>query len=226
MNSQRPLIRDIAIVLGTSIFLAFTFNIFNSKSIPLVRKEVEKVSVSDSALFSSFPQRKDSASTAGNEGQTPESTKDDHTDVKVIAPEHDRALKNPDSVAATVAGERKQETKKDVFRIITLDQFKRLMAQAKPVIFDDRDAEGYRKGHVKGARNLYGLEADQRFEQLVTIPRDTLIVLYCNNPDCHLGRMAADFLTAIGFTNLYLYDDGWDGWEKAKMPVDSTTVQW
>ena|SRR5258706_9018760 len=225
MNSQRSLIGGVAIVLGTSILLAFSFNFFNSKSIPLVRKEVEKVAVSDSALFPPFLQRKDSASAKDNE-QSPPSVRDTHPDVKVIAPEHERALKNPDSVAAAVAKDRRRETKKDVFRIITLQQFKRLIAEAKPVIFDARDADGYRKGHVKGARNLYGLEADQRFEQLVTIPRDTLIILYCNNPDCHLGRMAAEFLDAIGFTTMYLYDDGWDGWEKAKMPVDTTMVEW
>jgi 3-mercaptopyruvate sulfurtransferase SseA len=34
--------------------------------------------------------------------------------------------------------------------------------------------------------------------------------------------MVAEFMQAIGFKRLYLYDDGWDGWEKAKMPVDSS----
>jgi len=221
MNHQRSLPRDIAIILATSIFLAFAFNIFSNKSIPLIRKETEKVAVSDSELFS-MPHPHQAADTTSHlTGK-----QDDHPDVQVIAPEHERALRNPDSMASVVAKERKEETKKDIFRIITLAQFKRLMASAKPVIFDARDAEGYRKGHVQGARNLYGLEADQHFEQLVTIPRDTLIIFYCNNPDCHLGRMAAEFLGNIGFTKLYLYDDGWDGWEKAKMPVDSTTVDW
>ena len=217
--------RDVAIVLATSIFLAFTYNVFSSKSLPLIRKEVEKVSVSDSELFSPSPVKKSSQPTVGS-SRAMVTNGGDHPDVKVIAPEHDRAIKNPDSMAAVVAKERKKAAAKEVFRIITLDQFKRLMANAKPVIFDNRDAEGYRKGHVKGARNLYGLEADQQFERLVTIPRDTLILLYCNNPECHLGRMAAEFLGAIGFTKLYLYDDGWDGWVNAKMPVDTTMVDW
>jgi rhodanese-related sulfurtransferase len=221
MNSRPSLLREITIVLATTIFLAFTFNIFSSKSIPLIRKATEKVAVSDSELFS-LPHPP-----AVSDTTRPVTDKqDDHSDGKVIAPEHERALRNPDSMASVVAKEKKEEAQKDIVRIITLGQFKRLIASAKPVIFDARDAEGYRKGHIQGARNLYGLEADQHFEQLVTIPRDTIIILYCNNPECHLGRMAAEFLGNIGFTKLYLYDDGWDGWEKAKMPVDSTTVDW
>jgi rhodanese-related sulfurtransferase len=101
---------------------------------------------------------------------------------------------------------------------------KRLMAEKHPLIFDARDTAAYRKGHVKGARNIVGQEAGNHFSEMVTIPRDTLIIIYCNNPECHLGRMLAEFMGAVGFTNLLLYDDGWDGWEKAKMPVDSTTV--
>jgi hypothetical protein len=29
-------------------------------------------------------------------------------------------------------------------------------------------------------------------------------------------------MVSMEFKNICLYDDGWDGWEKAKMPVDTT----
>ena len=224
MNSDHSLLRGITIIVAMSILLAFVHNMFSAKSIPLIRKEVEKVTVSDSDLFRPMPVQ---TLPAANDTVHALSTKnDEHPDVQVIAPEHERALRNPDSAAAVVAQERKAKEEKTVYRIITLDQFKRLIEKSKPIIFDARDAEGYKKGHVKGARNLYGPDAADRFEQLVVLPRDTLIILYCNNPDCHLGRMAGDFLGVIGFTKMYLYDDGWDGWIQAKMPIDSTMVEW
>jgi rhodanese-related sulfurtransferase len=60
------------------------------------------------------------------------------------------------------------------------------------------------------------LEVDQYFERFVTLPRDTLILIYCNNPECHLSRIVGDFLQVMGFSNMYHYDGGWDEWSKAK----------
>lgn len=206
MKTQQSLTREILIIIVLSVLLAFTYNAFSGKRIPLIRKEVEKVNVSDSTLFGSN-EKKDSTQSSS---------------IKVIAPLHERALANADSMAKVVVAEKKD---KEIFRIITLDQMKRLMVEKHPLIFDARDTAAYRKGHVKGARNIFGQEAGDHFEEIVTIPRDTLIIIYCNNPDCHLGRMLAEFMGAIGFTNLLLYDDGWDGWEKAKMPIDSTVAE-
>ena len=203
MKTPRSIFREILLIGFLSVLLAFTYNAFSGKSIPLIRKGVEKIGVSDSVLF----------------GQ---SKMDDSTHappVKVIAPLHERALANPDSMVKVVAAGKND---KDVYRIITLDQMKRVMAEQHPLIFDARDTAAYRKGHVKGARNIFGEEAGEHFEEMVLIPRDTLIVIYCNNPQCHLGRMLGEFMGAFGFTNLLLYDDGWDGWEKAKMPIDTT----
>ncbi len=60
--------------------------------------------------------------------------------------------------------------------------------------------------------------------RLAVIPRDTLIIVYCSNSECPLGRSLAEFLGVMEFKNLLLYDDGWDGWQKAGMPVDTTVA--
>jgi rhodanese-related sulfurtransferase len=205
MKTQRSLTREIFFIVMLSVILAFTYNALSGKRIPLIRKEIEKMGVPDSVLF----------------GATEKNDTTQHASVKVIAPLHERALANADSIAKVVATEKKN---KEIFRIVTLDQMKRLMVEKHPLIFDARDTAAFHKGHVKGARNIFGQEAGDHFNEMVTIPRDTLIIIYCNNPECQLGRMLAEFMGAIGFTDLLLYDDGWDGWEKAKMPVDSTAV--
>ena len=203
-------VREICTIILSSVFLAFVYNAFSSKPLPLIRSGPKKIMASDSALFTS-------RDTTEYEALTDTSKQ---PRLRIIAPLHERVLRNPDSVAATVRHE-----KSDPFlKIVTLPQVKRLLAEGRSMFIDARESDAYRKGHIEGARNIFGLEADQHFEELVYIPRDTLIVIYCSNPQCELGRMLAEFMSGLGFTNFYLYDDGWDGWIEAKMPVDSAGV--
>lgn len=196
-KSKPPsLLREIWTILFLSVFLSLVYNTFSSKGIPLIRKEIQKVTVADSVLF------------------TPDI--DTTQNVKVIAPLHERALHNPDSMAKLYP--KVQEP----FRVISLQQLKKMLAEKRGVLLDARSTDEFRKGHIKGARNIPALEVEKYFDQLVTIPHDTIVIIYCNNPDCHMGQILADFLKVMEFQSLLLYDDGWDGWVEAKMPVDTS----
>ncbi|HZY10201.1 MAG TPA: rhodanese-like domain-containing protein, partial [Bacteroidota bacterium] len=127
-------------------------------------------------------------------------------------------------LSAKHVGEQALLPKDKTYNIISLTQLTRILSDGNAVVFDARKPEEFRQGHVHGARNIFGLEAEEHFEELVQIQRDTLIVIYCNNPECHLGPMLADFMHLLGFTKLYLYDGGWDGWIEAKMPIDSSMI--
>jgi len=212
--------RNILFIVFTSLVLAFGFNALSPKGLSLIRRTTEKIAVSDSALFGSVKSGSDTL--AGGSVSPGPGQQNETAGIKVIAPLHERALAHPESASAISA----DGGTKDLFRIISLKQFRQLMKEARPLIFDARDSASYIKGHVKGARNADGLQTDAYFEKLVPIPKDTLVIIYCNNPECHLGRMLSDFMGALGFTNLLLYDDGWDGWEKARMPVDTSIVSW
>ena len=205
--------KEAALIIGISVVLGLLTNAFSAKPLPLIPSQARNVAVSDESLFG--------APVRGSDTPAPPPVKRSDA-VKVIAPLHDQALKNPDSTAAAAASPRKEETTKIIF----LAQFRRLMKDAHPLIIDGRESDAYAKGHVKGAHNAYGLEIEHYFERLAVLPKDTLVLVYCTNPECHLGRMVTEFMTAIGFTNIYLYDDGWDGWEKAGLPADTTDVPW
>ncbi len=207
--------REISQICLLSILVALIYNAFSPKGLPLIRVEPQKTAVSDSALFSS-----PSSDTIGHAKPVSDTTA--WKDIKVIAPLHERALRNPDSVKALVQA-KKEEL---VYRIISLDQLTRLLDAGRGLLIDARSEEDYLKGHIKGARNVFGQEPEKHFEHFVQIPRDTLVIVYCNNPECHLGRVLAEFMAVMEFNNIVLYDDGWDGWEKAKMPVDSTAMGW
>ncbi len=209
-TNNKSLIREVGIIIVMSIFLALVYNVFSSKGIPLIRKEVVKISASDSLLFSHANQVDSLTLIDTRDSALPK-------DIKVIAPLHERALKNPDSVAKLYP------PKSDpVWKIISLEQLYRLLAEKRGILLDARTEEEFKKGNIPGARNIPGLEPEKYIEQIITQPRDTLIIIYCNNPECHLAQMLAEFLSVMEFKNLYLYDDGWDGWKKAQMPIDTS----
>jgi rhodanese-related sulfurtransferase len=131
------------------------------------------------------------------------------------------STQNSDSVAKAV----KPGTKNETFHIISLGQFKRLRAENRGILFDARTAEDFAVSRISGAKNIPGQDAPQHFDDVAELPRDTLLIIYCNNPDCHLGRFLAEFLNALEFKNILLYDDGWDGWLAAKEPIDTVRIR-
>ncbi len=203
MTKTTSILREIVMIILLSVFLALVYNAFSSRGIPLIRKEIQKIAASDSVLFS-------------------RSSRDDSTQgVKVIAPLHERALSNPDSMAKLYPTVQEQD-----FKIISLTQLKKLLGEKRGVMLDARSAEEYKQGHIMGASNIPALEVEKYFDKLVTIPRDTLVIIYCNNPECYLGQVLADFLKVMEFKHLLIYDDGWDGWTQAKMPIDTTSLNY
>ena len=206
--------RDVLLIMSLAVIFAFVYNSFSAHGIPFLRVEPKTIGVSDSALFLHEPLKP-----AGSDRQSTDTSVS--SEVKVVAPLHERALRNADSMKAIVQSSPETE---NVYRIITLEQLKRLRAQRRGLLFDARTAADYRISRIRGARNIPGEEAEDHFSDVADLPRDTLIIIYCNNTDCHLGRVLAEFLKVVDFKNVFLYNDGWDGWLKAKEPIDTSRV--
>jgi rhodanese-related sulfurtransferase len=105
------------------------------------------------------------------------------------------------------------------FRIITLSQMKRIVVEKKGIVADARTPDEYAAGHLAGSINLYAMEPENYVEKIADLPRDTLVAVYCSNPHCPFARTVAELLGTFGFTNILLYDDGYDGWTGARLPV-------
>lgn len=191
----RPLFKEAFLIIFLSILLGLVYNTTSQKGIPLIREKIKKITTLDALLFSN-PER---------DTVLP--------DVPVIAPLHEQALRNSDSIERNY----KKADKKSI-NIVNIEQVKKILNEKRALIIDARDIESYRHGHISGAINVPGLNVDQYFEEFVELPRDTLILLYCNNPTCHLSRLVGDFLQTLGFTRLYHFDGGFDEWMDKKMP--------
>jgi len=77
-------------------------------------------------------------------------------------------------------------------------------------VVDARDAAQYAKGHIPGAVNIEWRQAVARRGEL---PKDRMVLVYCNSGS--LSAQAAFALRLLGYDNVKVLQDGFDGW-KAK----------
>ena len=72
--------------------------------------------------------------------------------------------------------------------------------------------------HIAGAEHLNFKQvtrgARDRFNQ------DDTIVVYCADRDCSASSTAAEKLDAVGFTNVYDYEEGKKDWQSAGYPME------
>jgi rhodanese-related sulfurtransferase len=207
------LIREIGLIILLSIVVALVYNYFSARGIPLIREEKEKIIIADSVLF-----RSSSQSDISSFADKPDSVL--AKEIPVNAPLHQQALQMRDS-----AIRKNPEIEKPSYPMVDLSQLQRLIREHRGIIIDARNSDDYARGHISGARNIPALDTDRHIEELLAIPRDTLMIIYCNGPECELGHVLVDFLRVLEFTNLVIYEDGWEGWTNAQMPVDTSNVK-
>jgi rhodanese-related sulfurtransferase len=90
------------------------------------------------------------------------------------------------------------------------------------VVVDARTPETYARGHVPGAINLPHRTIDS--DTVASLPRDRVIVTYCDGIFCNASTKAAAKLTALGFKVKEMLD-GMEGWRKEGYPVQETIMQ-
>jgi rhodanese-related sulfurtransferase len=208
-----PFLRETGAILLMAVFLALVYNYFSAKPLPLIRVEPVKVATADSLLFNAgrtLDTAKINSLVRDAAGHRPDSTP---------TPLQKKALANPDSIARVAAREAAS-----LFKTVTLQQVRRMLGEHRTLFFDARTPEEFGKGHIRGSRNIPGEDLSPHFPELAIIPRDTLIVVYCNGPLCNLGRELAQFLQTMEFTHVFLYDGGWEEWDKEKLAADSTVT--
>ena len=80
----------------------------------------------------------------------------------------------------------------------------------KVFVVDARDAVQYAKEHIPGAVNIEWRQAVARRGE---IPKDRMVVMYCNSGS--LSAQAVFALRLLGYDNVKVLQDGLEGW-KAK----------
>ncbi len=79
---------------------------------------------------------------------------------------------------------------------------------------DAREDTLYKAGHIPGAINVSFDHIDKDGDKFLALPKDDLIVIYCDGGDCHLSHDLAEFALAQGYGRLAVFTGGWAEWSK------------
>jgi rhodanese-related sulfurtransferase len=80
------------------------------------------------------------------------------------------------------------------------------------MLIDSRPtARKYDLGHIQGATNIPDTQFDRHADKL---PEDksTLLIFYCEGPECMLSHHSAFKAEKLGYTNIKVYPEGYPGW--------------
>ncbi|HXG00551.1 MAG TPA: rhodanese-like domain-containing protein, partial [Bacteroidota bacterium] len=97
---------------------------------------------------------------------------------------------------------------------ISYEEAARLFERGAALFVDARHDYDYKLGHIKGAMNVPLKDFDLASSQLSRVPKDTLIVTYCDGADCNSSVELAQKLSAAGFTNVRIFFGGWNEWKQ------------
>jgi len=113
-----------------------------------------------------------------------------------------------------------------MIKTITTEEVKENLDNKKDFLLVDTLSKNSFEGkHVPGAKNIpYSPTFLKDFEEAVTIPKDTEIVVYCASSGCQLSVMSADVLNEAGYTNVSHFKDGLAGWMQAGYELEGAAV--
>ncbi len=105
--------------------------------------------------------------------------------------------------------------------LITLEDARSHFQAGKALFADARPLKAYQQGHIKGAMHLDPNEFDTWSESFFSqFPADTMIIAYCDGPQCPLSAELAEKLTWLGYEKISVLKNGWHLWTAAQLPTE------
>ena len=198
--ARSGVIRDAGLIVACAIGLAITFNALNTKSIPWIKKEYERITLDSSEITTYIAPVAPTASPAAEQ------------------PTQQQQSTAPTATAPQPAKEQSTFVPAPgVVREITHAQFKAFLASGPYYLIDARGAEKYAEGHIANAVNFYGGEAEARIpDMLQSVPKDRVILIYCDGGECELSHHVADVLKRFAYGPIFIYTGGWAEWTTKK----------
>lgn len=208
---NKQILYSIVVIIVISGLLGFIYNILQPTPLPLVYTPKHIDTVDNSFLFGNEnPESQTRYSNA--QVQIPQDIQKD-TIVKneQIVAKND--VQNPEIPENQV---KTPETHSKELKSVNYEQMKKIVGNPDFIIIDARREDDYKKAHIPGSINLFALsEPNEKFEIIMTIPMGKKYVIYCDGGNCDLShQLATEFLNSFGFTNVYVYEGGWEEWNK------------
>lgn len=91
------------------------------------------------------------------------------------------------------------------------------------IIVETLGPKDYEEAHLPGAINIPHSEVDELAPRLLP-DKSAQIVVYCSNKACQASPQTARWLDALGYENVYDYEEGKQDWIESGLPTESGTV--
>jgi rhodanese-related sulfurtransferase len=104
--------------------------------------------------------------------------------------------------------------------IISLAKAEELFESHNALFIDARHEFDYQEGHIRGAVNVALKKFDTQISRLNNIPKDKLLIVYCDGAECNSSIELTLKLMESGFTNVKVFFGGWQEWNSAKLPIE------
>ncbi len=104
---------------------------------------------------------------------------------------------------------------------ITREELKGKMDQGENLILvETLGSRYYEDAHLPGAINIPHTEVENLAPAMLP-DKSAEIVVYCSNKACQNSPQAARRLMALGYENVYDYEEGKQDWIEAGLPTES-----
>ena len=105
---------------------------------------------------------------------------------------------------------------------INLAEAKKLFDTDGALFVDARHYFDFRRGHIKSAVSIPLNEFDSSQKTIAGLPRDKVIVVYCDESECNSSVELAAKLYEGGIGGVRIFFGGWQDWMNNKLPTESS----
>lgn len=210
---NKKIFNTILVIVVVSGFLGFLYNILQPNPLPLIFTPKHIEQVDDSLLFNQIEKTEGIEQNKEIDVSTTQIPKDTIKKVDSTIAKNELPKQTIDDSPPNISEEGSKELKS-----VNYEQMKKIVANPGFIIIDARRPEEYKKAHIPGAINIFALsDPNEKFELIMSIPLGKKYVVYCDGGNCDLShQLAEEMLHSFGFTNVYIYEGGWEEWSKNK----------
>ncbi len=105
---------------------------------------------------------------------------------------------------------------------IMLPEAEGLFSMNEALFIDSRNEEVFKEGRIAGAVNIpYEVQSDVPLLTELPIPKEKILVVYCDGSDCQSSVGLSRFLHEQGFSDIRVFFGGWKEWKMADLPIET-----
>ena len=103
---------------------------------------------------------------------------------------------------------------------ISRDELKHAIDTGRVTVVETLREEHFAQGHLPGALHIHFEDIGEKAPALLP-DKNAPIVTYCSNTACRNSEVAANQLTAMGYSNVRKYAEGKQDWQEAGLPLET-----